>query len=115
MERTARVKTTDNDGTGFAKMNSDDTVTLHATVSGRVQGVGFRQFVQHTASKRDLSGWVRNRPDGQTVEVMAEGTKAEIDRLIEELRSGPPGARVDKLDVAWSEPIELPNPFQIRT
>lgn len=96
-------------------MSEQDTVTLHATVRGRVQGVGFRQFVQHRASRIGLAGWVRNRPDGNTVEVMAEGTQSDIDRLLEDLRSGPPGARVDELDVAWSEMNELPSPFQVRT
>ena len=96
-------------------MNERDTITLHATVRGRVQGVGFRQFVEHRANQIGLAGWVRNRPDGNTVEVMAEGTQSDIDQLLDDLRSGPAGARVDELDVAWSEMNELPSPFQIRT
>ncbi len=94
-------------------MRRTQGATLHATVRGRVQGVGFRQFVQGHAAQLGLAGWVRNRPDG-SVELMAGGDQEVIHQLIEELRSGPPAARVEELDVAWSEENGLPNPFQIR-
>jgi acylphosphatase len=89
--------------------------TLHATVHGRVQGVGFRQFVQYQARSNNLSGWVRNRPDGQTVELMTEGPREDLDRFLTSVREGPPGSRVDEIDVVWSDASDLPNPFQIRT
>ena len=66
-------------------------------VSGRVQGVGFRWFVRESALKLGVGGWVRNRPDG-SVEAEIEGTKDSIERLKDLMRSGPPHARVDRLD-----------------
>lgn len=70
---------------------------IHARVSGRVQGVGFRYTCCHEARRLGLSGWVRNEPDG-SVEVWAEGGAEKLDRFAQWLRRGPPGARVDSLD-----------------
>ena len=75
---------------------------LQVVVRGRVQGVGFRYFVSHTARELGLSGTVRNRPDG-TVEVEAEGDRERLAGLLEALRRGPPAARVERLDEQWSE------------
>ncbi|MBE7520218.1 MAG: acylphosphatase [Thermoflexaceae bacterium] len=63
-------------------------------VSGRVQGVGFRWFVRDVADELGLAGWVRNLPDGRTVEVLAEGPAAQLERLMEAVRRGPPGSYV---------------------
>jgi len=68
------------------------------TVHGRVQGVGFRYFVQHTAKKLGLRGNVRNCPD-LTVEIRVEGKVADIEQLIEDVREGPPMSRVQRVDV----------------
>ena len=67
-------------------------------VSGRVQGVGFRYFAQHSARRVGLDGWVRNTPDGG-VEVEAAGEPDALDRFEGELRSGPPGARISAVEV----------------
>jgi acylphosphatase len=67
-------------------------------VSGRVQGVGFRFFVQNIARHEGLTGRVRNLPDGR-VEVVAEGDEASLIRLESALRQGPSHARVDGLEV----------------
>jgi acylphosphatase len=72
------------------------TVRLDATVSGRVQGVGFRFFVLREANDLSLTGWVANEHDG-TVRTVAEGPEASIDRFEEAIRSGPPGAVVENL------------------
>ena len=72
------------------------TVIRHISVRGRVQGVGFRAFVEHEALKRRLGGWVRNRRDG-TVEAVFEGEDAVVAAMIEACRQGPRGARVDAL------------------
>ncbi len=61
---------------------------LHATIEGRVQGVGFRYFVTRTAEPLDLTGWVRNRWNGR-VEVVAEGSQQSLDNLLAALRRGP--------------------------
>jgi len=73
---------------------------LHATVSGRVQGVFFRAFVERQAAVLGLAGYVRNLPDGG-VEVVAEGERLNLEKLLEYLRVGPPRARVERVDTHW--------------
>lgn len=75
---------------------------LHAVVQGRVQAVGFRAFVEDEAQSLGLRGWVRNRPDG-TVECVAEGSRAALDRLVAALREGPPLARVESVEATFQE------------
>jgi acylphosphatase len=76
---------------------------LSATVYGRVQGVCFRYFVRNVARKLGLEGYVRNLGSGHAVEVEAEGDKAHLDRLLEQLRTGPPEAQVKRVEVDWSD------------
>ncbi len=78
--------------------------SLHIIVRGRVQGVGFRDFVYMRARFLGLRGYVRNLPDMRSVEVVAEGERYALEQLLDHLREGPRGARVDGLDVAWGEP-----------
>ena len=68
----------------------------HVIVQGRVQGVGFRAFVEGEAARRGIEGWVRNRRDG-TVEAVFAGEPSVVADMIEACRRGPPGARVDVL------------------
>lgn len=68
-------------------------------IRGRVQGVGFRYFTQAAASREGLSGWVRNTPDGG-VETAVEGESDALERFERQIRRGPPGARVDRVDVS---------------
>jgi len=75
---------------------------FHARVRGRVQGVGFRFFVLEQAHTLGVSGWVRNLPD-RRVEVVAEGERALLERLLSDLRRGPRGAHVDDVDAQWME------------
>ena len=63
-------------------------------VSGRVQGVGFRIFVRGVARELELRGWVRNLPDGRSVEAVAQGRRGELDALASAIRAGPPGSVV---------------------
>ena len=77
---------------------------FHAIVRGRVQGVYFRDFTTSWARQINLSGTVRNLPDGHSVEVVAEGPRPALDDLLARLRQGPRGARVDGVDVTWQEP-----------
>jgi acylphosphatase len=67
---------------------------LHFLIRGRVQGVGFRWFVQREASELELRGWVRNTEDGD-LEVVAAGDPEDLNELRSSLRRGPRGARVD--------------------
>lgn len=71
-------------------------MVCHFLVRGRVQGVGFRWFVQREAAALELNGWVRNTEDGH-VEVVAAGDPATLDGLRQALRRGPRGSRVDAL------------------
>lgn len=73
---------------------------LHATVHGRVQGVGFRFFVVEQASALGVTGWVRNRREG-TVEVMAEGPRPALEQLLAALHRGPTSAWVQQVDAEW--------------
>ncbi|MBF6599466.1 MAG: acylphosphatase [Dehalococcoidia bacterium] len=76
---------------------------LHARVCGRVQGVGFREYVRREAAARGLTGYVRNDEDGRTVEVVAEGERADVQNLLDALQEGPRFSRVDRIDSTFSE------------
>ncbi len=80
-----------------------DPAHLSAVVYGRVQGVYFRQFVRSAARKLSLTGYVRNLASGDAVEVQAEGARPQLERLLEQLRVGPPGARVREVEVSWAD------------
>jgi acylphosphatase len=73
------------------------TVAMHLSITGRVQGVGFRAFVTAEARARGLRGWVRNRRDG-SVEALAIGEPDAVTALIERCRRGPPAARVNSVE-----------------
>lgn len=75
---------------------------VHALVTGVVQGVGFRYFVADAARRAGAVGWVRNLRDGR-VELVAEGPEAAVRALLDEVRAGPPGSRVEALDAQWHE------------
>ena len=75
-------------------------VIRHVVVRGRVQGVGYRAFVEDEAIRRGLEGWVRNRRDG-AVEALFAGPTAAVEAMIAACRNGPYGARVD--DIAARE------------
>jgi len=68
-------------------------------VRGRVQGVGFRWFVEREAHMLGIAGWVRNNHDG-SVEVLAQGTRDQLSGLHSRLREGPRAARVDSVEVS---------------
>ena len=76
------------------------TSRLQATVEGRVQGVGFRYFVEEEALALDLKGWVRNRWDGK-VEVQAEGERQHLEKFLVAIHRGPLGSRVTNVQVEW--------------
>ena len=74
-----------------------DEARLDAVVHGRVHGVGFRVFVLRLARAAGLRGWVSNEPSGR-VHLVAEGAKADLERLLEAIRTGPPAAIVERVD-----------------
>lgn len=86
---------------------------LSATVTGRVQGVGFRWWVRTAAERLGLTGWVMNAPDERSVELVAEGARRSLDRLEQLLREGPPGSVVDRVEVSRSPAAGGYDRFQI--
>lgn len=78
-------------------MSRESDIIRHVTVRGKVQGVGFRAFVEHQAVLRGLAGWVRNCRDGSVEAVFAGPTKSVLGMIVC-CGVGPPGARVDALD-----------------
>ena len=82
-------------------------------VSGGVQGVGFRFFVDAVAQREGLHGWVQNLPDGR-VETLAEGESDAIERFERAIGHGPPGARVQHVEVEHVVPSGRESGFTIR-
>lgn len=78
-------------------MNGEPRIVRHIVVRGRVQGVGFRAFVEHHALQRNLNGWVRNRRDG-TVEAVFAGPAKSVNGMIAACCVGPVSGHVDALD-----------------
>ena len=81
-------------------------------VSGRVQGVGFRWFVEREAHVLGAAGWVRNNADGK-VEVFAQGSGEQLNALRAKLYQGPRAARVDNVEEFEAKPKEGSNTFRI--
>lgn len=79
---------------------------VRLTIHGRVQGVGFRAFVEYEAAQRGLEGWVRNRRDG-SVETLIAGGELVVEEMIEVCRRGPAVAHVDRMDIDEAEATEL--------
>ncbi len=75
-----------------------DRIRRHAIIQGRVQGVFFRMETRQEAQVHGVTGWVRNLPDG-AVEAVFEGEKDKVEKVLAWCRQGPPGARVDSVDV----------------
>ena len=75
---------------------------VHVFVSGRVQGVAYRYFVERRAAEIPVTGWVRNLRDGR-VEIVAEGEKIDLESFLRFLRQGPRMANVDDLDIVWED------------
>ena len=92
---------------------------LTAQLQGRVQMVGFRIFAEQTVARieretnTEITGWVRNLPDGTTVEVVAEGDRSALNQLLEELQIGPPTAIVRTVKTEWSDALGDLTPFDL--
>jgi acylphosphatase len=84
-------------------------ITRHLIVSGRVQGVGYRDALRDEAEKRNVSGWVRNRRDG-SVEALVQGAPEAVDAVVAWARRGPGMARVTDLRVNLP-PADLDRPY----
>jgi acylphosphatase len=82
-------------------------------VRGRVQGVGFRWFVEREAHMLGIAGWVRNNHDG-SVEILAQGTRDQLSGLHSRLREGPRASRVDSVEVSPAESMAGLSSFRIQ-
>ena len=91
-----------------------DLASLRAVVHGRVQGIYFRDFTSRHARELGLTGYVHNLPGWKAVEVQAEGGRKKLERLIDHLKVGPPGAKVEKVVTNWSEYTGIYSQFNIR-
>ena len=92
-----------------------DLALVKATVHGRVTGIGFRAFARAEAGTLGLTGFVRNLPDENTVEIEAEGERDRLEKLIAYLKVGPPLARVERVEISWSEYRGRYSDFSIRS
>ena len=95
-------------------MADPTAVRLDATVSGRVQGVGFRYFVLREAMALGLTGWVANTPSG-AVRCVAEGPRDSLESFEERLHDGPPAAIVEHVSVAWMPATDSFVSFEVRS
>lgn len=86
---------------------------LHAWVLGKVQGVGFRYFVRQRAVELPISGWVRNLSDGR-VELIAEGSRKDLEEFLAVVRQGPRGSQVSDVQVEWSDKDEGLQGFSVK-
>lgn len=87
-------------------------VAVEALIRGRVQGVWYRGWTEDEATRRGLSGWVRNNPDG-TVSALFVGPRAAIDDMLSACRDGPLAARVDEVVARPVEPVPLTRGFRV--
>ncbi len=94
-------------------MSDMQTARLHARIYGLVQGVYFRDSTRQKAESLHIVGWARNARDG-SVEVMAEGSRSDLESLLSFLRVGPPSARVQRVETGWAEATGEFTAFDIR-
>ena len=91
---------------------TEDYQEIHALIRGRVQGVGYRFFAERCAEKHSIRGWVRNLPNND-VEVVAQGTKEQLEQFMSLLWQGPRSALVDDIDLEWRLPSKKYDFFSI--
>jgi acylphosphatase len=97
---------------GFEGAMAGTQIFRRYLVTGRVQGVGFRWFVEREARLIGVGGWVRNCDDG-AVEVLASGNNAQLSSLYDKLKEGPRASRIDEVEVEDAAPFSGYKTFQI--
>jgi len=93
-------------------VSGTSNLTRRFLVRGRVQGVGFRWYVEREAQVLGISGWVRNNFDG-SVEVLAAGSREQLSVLRQRLQAGPRAARVDQVEESEAQPVKDLKTFRI--
>jgi acylphosphatase len=92
----------------------NDIRRVHVLVTGDVQGVGFRWFTRECAQRCKVGGWVRNTSGGQ-VELVAQGTRADVETFLDAIRRGPSRAHVENVQIRDDPPQQDPaTEFEIR-
>jgi len=91
-----------------------DAVRVHIWITGRVQGVGFRAFVQQSAGYIGVTGWARNVGWNQ-VETVAEGPRNKVEQFVSVVKRGPTVSRVDEAKVEWETPTGEFRSFEVRS
>ena len=86
---------------------------VHLIISGKVQGVFYRASCQEVAQVLGLTGWVKNLQDGN-VEVLAQGEKEKIEKLIEWCKKGPSGAKVSGVEIKWGNVLNNSLSFEVK-
>lgn len=81
---------------------SDEIITLHLNITGRVQGVGYRESLRMIAQALNVTGWTRNKEDG-SVEAMVQGEEQDVERVIAWCHNGPPGANVKYVNATLAD------------
>ena len=89
-------------------------IQAHIIVYGLVQGVFFRASTVKKAQELGLTGWVRNGKDGESVEIVAQGSKEQLEKLILWAKKGSPGAQVEHVEVKWEEDGAKIKEFMVR-
>lgn len=85
---------------------------IHCVVSGKVQRVGYRDYIECYAKERGLFGWIKNLENGG-VEIVLQGTPDELKTCIEVLNQGSPLARVENMAIDWRSPEKLCDEFRV--
>ena len=94
-------------------METDTKERLSVRITGRVQGVGFRNFTQMRARQLGVAGWVRNEKDG-SVRLEAEGPRGALDDLLDAVQEGPRTAHVEEVDADWEDATNEFDVFRVR-
>lgn len=94
-------------------METETQERLSARITGRVQGVGFRNFTQMRARQLGVTGWVRNEDDG-SVRLEAEGPRGALEDLAEAVQEGPRLARVEEVELDWDRATDEFEVFRVR-
>ena len=84
---------------------NNDTIAVEARITGRVQGVNFRNWTQDEARRLGVAGWVRNEPDG-SVRALIAGPGDRVEAMLARCREGPPAGRVDAVETEEATPPE---------
>jgi acylphosphatase len=85
---------------------------VHCYISGRVQGVAYRDFVQNEANQHHLTGWVKNLSDGR-VEILAQGLPDDLKEFTKELQHGSVLAKVESVGAEWGTPTKRFDDFTV--